>query len=144
MKLSQNPLLPTTTLHLVFLPRINQSLCQFAEAFNNHNVRTERNWSPYQMWANGMMHHDNPLAHGGVDEEPSDIEYFGIDPDGPTPLESDNNVVVDEIDLGDNQLLTSYALEVIDPLRESSHMGIDIFQEALELVSHKLDQLILI
>ena len=90
------------------------------------------------------MHHDNPLAHGGVDEEPSDIEYFGIDPDGPTPLESDNNVVVDEIDLGDNQLLTSYALEVIDPLRESSHMGIDIFQEALELVSHKLDQLILI
>ena len=55
-------------------------------------MRTERNWSPYQMWANGMMHHDNPLAHRGVDEEPSDIEYFGIDPDGPTPLESDNNV----------------------------------------------------
>ena len=43
------------TLHPVFIPRINQSLCQFAEAFNNHNVRTERSWSPYQMWVTGMM-----------------------------------------------------------------------------------------
>lgn len=128
-------------LHLVFLPRINQSLCQFAEAFNNHSVRTEKNWSPYQMWVNGMMHHDNPLAYGGIDDEPNDIEYFGIDQGGPTPLESNNNVVVDEIDLGDNQSLTSIALEVIDPLRESSHMGIDIFQETLELVSNKLNQL---
>ena len=29
------------TLHLIFVPRINQSLFQFAEAFNHHNVRTE-------------------------------------------------------------------------------------------------------
>lgn len=80
------------TLHLVFLPRINQALSQFTEAFNNHNVRTERNWSPNQMWLNGMMHHGNPLSHGEVDEEPNDFEYYGYDPDGPTPLDSNNNV----------------------------------------------------
>ena len=110
------------TLHLVFIPRINQSLFQFAEAFNHHNVRTERNWSPYQMWVNGMMHHDNPLAHGGVDEEPFDFEYYGTDPHGSTSLDNDNNVVVDEINLGENELLASFALETVDPLRESNCM----------------------
>ena len=129
------------TLHLVFLPRINQALSQFTEAFNHHNVRTERNWSPYQMWLNGMMHHDNPLSNGETDEEPYDFEYYANDPYGPTPLESDNNVVVEEIDLGENYLLQSFVLERVDPLRESIHVGIDIFQEALELVSMKLGQL---
>ena len=32
-------------------------------------------------------------------------EYYGNDPYGPTPLDSDNNVVVEEIDLGENYLL---------------------------------------
>lgn len=127
-------------LQLVFLPRINQALCQFTEAFNHHNVRTERNWSPNQMWLNGMMHHDNPLAHGEIDEEPDDIESYGYDPDGPTPLDSDNNVVVHDIDLGDNEVLKSFVLERLDPLRESNYMGIGIFQEALELVSFKISQ----
>ena len=68
-------------------------------------------------------------------------EYYGNDPYGPTPLDSDNNVVVEEIDLGENYLLQSFVLERVDPLRESSHVGIDIFQEALELVSMKLGQL---
>ena len=127
------------TLHLVFLPRINQALGQFTDAFNHHNVRTERNWSPHQMWLNGMMHHDNPLSNGGLDEEPAyDLECYGDDPDGPTPLQSDNNVVVEEVDLGENDTLQSFVLERVDPLRESPHMGIDIFQEALELLKAKL------
>ena len=38
------------TLHLIFIPRINKALADFTEAFNNHNVRTESNWTPNQMW----------------------------------------------------------------------------------------------
>ena len=45
------------------------------------------------------MHHDNPLSDGETDEEPYDFEHYGNDPYGPTPLDSDNNVVVEEIDL---------------------------------------------
>ena len=78
------------------------------------------------MWLNGMMHHDNPLSNGEIDEEPYDFEYYGNDPYGPTPLDSDNNVVVEEIDLGENYLLQSFVLERVD----SSHVGIDIFQGA--------------
>lgn len=92
------------------------------------------------MWLNGMMHHDNPLSHGEVDEQPDDFEYYGYDLDGPTPLDSDKNVVVEEIDLGENEVLASFVLERLNPLRESNAMGIDIFQEALELLSLKIIQ----
>ena len=41
------------TLHLIFIPRINKALDEFCEAFNHHKVRTQGNWSPYEMWAMG-------------------------------------------------------------------------------------------
>ena len=127
-----------STLHLVFQPRINLALCQFTEAFNHQNVRTKKNWLPYQMWLNHMMKPENPLSNG----KSYDFEYYGDDPDGPTPLDSDNNVVVEEIDLGQHDSVQSFVLERLDPLKESkSQMGVDIFQEALELVTVKLGQL---
>jgi hypothetical protein len=42
-------------LHYVFLPRINKAVESFAHAWNHHPMRTERNWSPIQMWTNGMV-----------------------------------------------------------------------------------------
>ena len=129
------------TLHLVFTPRINNALSEFMEAFNHHRVRTERNWSPYQMWLNGMSHHNNPLSHGQVDEQPSNIELYGYDPQGPSSRESDNRVVVEAVNLGVNDLLESFVLERVDPLKQSSEMGIDVYMEALELVLLKLGEL---
>ena len=70
-------------LHTIFIPRVNNSLREFSEAFNNHAVSTEGNWTPYQIWMNGMMHANNPLAHGDVDGEPDDIQFYGYDPEGP-------------------------------------------------------------
>ncbi|XP_068723738.1 uncharacterized protein [Montipora capricornis] len=87
------------TLHLIFIPRINKALDEFCEAFNHHKVRTQGNWSPYEMWANGMFHADNPLAHGLLDEEPPDMEIYGYDPQGPSPTGSDNHVVIDPVDI---------------------------------------------
>jgi hypothetical protein len=40
------------------------------EVFNNHGIRTVSNWSPYQLWLNGMMHEDNRLAKGELHEAP--------------------------------------------------------------------------
>ena len=71
------------TLHTIFIPRINKALEDFSEAFNNDSVSTEGNWTPYQMWMNGMMHRNN----GALDGEP----------DGPPPLDETNNVVVEPI-----------------------------------------------
>jgi len=85
-----------------------------------------------------MMQPENPLSNG----KSYDFEYCGDDPDGPTPLDSNNNNVEgEEIDLGQHDSVQSFILERLDPLRESSQMGVDIFQEALELVTVKLGQL---
>ena len=42
-------------LHFVYLPRINKAIESFVHAWNHHPMRTERNWSPVQMWTNRMV-----------------------------------------------------------------------------------------
>jgi len=128
-------------LHLVYVPRINKSLSQFMEAFNNHKVSTEKNWSPYQMWVNGMMHSDNHLAQEQLDSvETDDLEMYGYDPDGPSPIgQNDNNVIVEPIEINDDEeAVKSFVLQRIDPLRQSTEMGVDIYSEALDLVLYKV------
>lgn len=41
-------------LHYIYLPVINKCLLDFKEAYNHHPLRTERNKSPYQLWAEGL------------------------------------------------------------------------------------------
>ena len=74
-------------LHLIFIPRINFALDEFKGAFNEHKIRTARNWSPNQLWINGMMNINNPLSHGELDEYPQNLELYGEDPQGPTPFQ---------------------------------------------------------
>ena len=110
------------TLHLIYIPRINMALPELMAAFNHHGVRTEANWSPYQMWVNGMMHVDNPLSHGQLDQNPDDIEFYGYDPDGPSTQEESSNQVAAEpvvIDADRNRVET-FVLERVDPLKNSS------------------------
>lgn len=129
------------TLHLIFIPRINKALDEFCEAFNHDKVRTEGKWSPYEMWANGMFHADNTLAHGLLDEEPPDMEIYGYDPQGPSPTGSDNHVIIDPEDISREDLLKSLVLEHLDPLRPSTEMGVHIYSEALDLVLQRIEQL---
>lgn len=42
-------------LHHVYLPRINKSLLQFKEGWNNHSIRTEHGHSPNQLFASGAL-----------------------------------------------------------------------------------------
>ena len=42
-------------LHYVFLPRINHVIKNFMRGWNSHPLRSERKWTPEQLWANGMM-----------------------------------------------------------------------------------------
>jgi hypothetical protein len=55
----ENPIL-MFVLHWVFLKRINHSLHEWMDSFNNHPLSTEHNWTPNQLWNNGMLREDNP------------------------------------------------------------------------------------
>ena len=87
-------------LHCVFLPAIVHHLQLFARAWNQHPVRTERNWSPRKMWINGVL--DPKRRHytaiRDVEDEvfPEPIEAFGMDDEGPLPDEQTHTVVLPE------------------------------------------------
>jgi len=119
---------------MLFQVRVETEENQFMEAFNNHKVSTEQNWSPYQMWVNGMLHPDNPLAKGDLDSIEDDLDMYGYDPNGPSPIEESNVVIVGPIEVNDEETARNFVLQRIDPLRHSTEMGVDIYSEALDLI----------
>lgn len=128
------------TLHLVFRPRINKALSEFMQAFNNHKVRTEGNWTPYQLWTNGMLHPENPMSCAQLDETPNDMETYGYDAQGSATVDN-NEVVVEPVNLPYADILESFVLGRVDPLKQSTEMGVDVYIEALNLVQLKLSEL---
>ena len=42
-------------LHYIFIPWINRVSKRFVKSWNKHPIRTENNWSPEQIWTNGMI-----------------------------------------------------------------------------------------
>jgi len=72
-------------LHFTFLPRINRALGSFVDAWNLHPIRTEHNWTPEQIWINGMIDLRNRQLPAVADvvegmESTDDLEWFGFDP----------------------------------------------------------------
>lgn len=96
------------------------------EAFNHHRVRTANHWFPYQMWVNGMLNENNPLVHGQLEGDPNDLEFYGVDPDGPSPFE-DSNVVPPVTLPVEHHSVQAKVFEQIDPLMSSMQMDIDMY-----------------
>ncbi|XP_062621829.1 uncharacterized protein LOC134283391 [Saccostrea cucullata] len=130
-------------LHYIFIPRINVALTEFRNAYNCHSMRTEHHWSPFKMWINGMINHNQQNSVGNCvfelndDISISDIETFGIDPEEVPDHES-----FDE-ELHDNQetfqlpelptqmdLIFERLTSSVNPLDLSENLGIDLFRAA--------------
>lgn len=136
--ISEDPL-HKFVLHCVFLPRINRALESFANAWNEHPLRTEQNWSPIRIWTNGMLdvaNHNTRAAVDVVGAMPSDeiiedLEWYGYDPNAPSPGDDGlSSVEVNDVQVEHD--LVNHLREEINPMRESLHYGIDIFQNALD------------
>ena len=85
------------------------------------------------------MNAENPLAHEGLDDTRDDLQFYGYDPNGPSPFEdSDNNVVVSPIYHNETSAEILTILQTVDPLRPSTEMGIDVYLDALGLVENML------
>lgn len=65
-------------LHYVYLPRINNQLQAFREAYCHHKLRTEHNATPLQLWTRGMLTVEDTYAASGVYEyeEMSEVHFF--------------------------------------------------------------------
>ena len=75
---------------------------------------------------NGMLHDGNPLSHGGLDEDPDDLVFYGHDPQGPSPCDdSDNNDTVSPIETPKQDEVLQILKQEIVPLTSSTDMGLD-------------------
>lgn len=50
-------------LHMVYIEIINKALDEFTAQWNNHDLSTESNLSPYQLWIGGMVNHCNSQSN---------------------------------------------------------------------------------
>src|SRR6266498_5839558 len=120
-------------LHYVFLPRINQSLKEWKNTWNNHKISTEGNLSPIQLYTQGMIQH----GYQGIEDDNIDPNEYGIDYEGPVPGDDDNTTIsVDEPRniLSQNQmtLLRSH----VNPLEvDQEGYGINIYNKTVQVIS---------
>ncbi|CAB4025148.1 Hypothetical predicted protein [Paramuricea clavata] len=112
-------------LHLIYTPRINRALESFVSAWNQHTMRTERNWSPLQMWTNGMLdirNHQLSAVANVADSETGfdDLEWFGFDPYAPTPDDEGlTTVVVDDVNIDVEDHILNQLINNTNPLQNS-------------------------
>ena len=71
-----------TSLHYVYLPKINKKMVTWRNAWANHRMRTVKT-SPLRLWVSGQM--QNPV---GIEIDPEESENYGVE-----GLISDDNYV---------------------------------------------------
>ena len=84
-------------LHYVYTPRINNAIESFCASWNHHPLRTEQNWSPVQIWTNGMADQRNKsLCHvaklRNFMDNITDLWWYEMDWGPTTPSEDDLSV----------------------------------------------------
>ena len=127
-------------LHYIFCPRINRCLESFISAWNNHPLRTERNWSPLQMWTNGMVNIRNQDQIGVSDVASTlgqdDFQWYGYDPHAPAPDDGGLSTVEVEdviLDLDNIDTVIQTLMNEVDPLQSSNDFGIDLYLRGLDV-----------
>ena len=128
------------TLHLVYLPIVNEALHAFVEEWNNHPVTSACNYTPKQLWVRGMLsQNSNYSAVNDVITDRQQLDNLGVDEDGPVPQhQSVNYVTVPEIEYG----LTDEQERVVHEMRQrfvTDTNGILCYLEVLQYVPSILD-----
>ena len=120
-------------LHYVFLPRINFALDIFIQSWNYHSIRTEQHKTPRQLFLEGMIRN----GFRGINEENIDMNYYGIDWEGPVPIDIEYvQVNIDPIlNIFTNLQLISLQNH-INPLSEDGNFGISLYLKTLEFINN--------
>lgn len=142
---SQQLLDPLNEIHLyalqyVYLPRIGYALDIFREGWNHHSIRTENNRTPHQLYATGTLRlHSSGLS--ALDFLDDVDETYGID--DVDDMETEANVEAETVTVPESILTVSNAVlrelaQRVNPLAESDNYGIDLYQEAVEILTNHL------
>ena len=123
-------------LHYVYKPRIQRALDQFKEGWNNHNIITEHNRTPYQLFVSGslMLQRSGLVA---LDFFEMINENYGIDEAGfaVTDGASSETVRVSRVEFELSEGNYSQLTASVDPLENSSNFGIDLYNQTLQYLN---------
>ena len=116
-------------LHYIYIPRVNQQLRHFQNAWNYHRLRTT-GLTPLQMFIRHARNLDSTNFLNSY-------SMFGIDEDGPIPS-SNQHVVVprNSISLDDDQFAALH--DTVDPLNDSNNYGIELYEQTKSFLNHIL------
>lgn len=137
--LQRTNMLHLYVLHFVYLPRINNALASFKSAWNQHPIRTEHNWTPVQIWTNGMLDVRNHSMCGMIPDssiaEPDNLEWYGFDPNAPRPDDDGlSTVELDDVELENEEDIFAILSNSFNPLAYSNSFGIDLYMQGLSLL----------
>lgn len=124
-------------LHYVFLPRINRSLCELVNVWNNHPLSTVGNRSPLQLWHSGInaVTNSDYCAVDGVFAT-QDWNEYGIG-GGPQPsCDADNYIQVPEVNFAPDPEQFQQLQDHINPLSDDGNHGINLYVAAILMHEH--------
>ena len=117
-------------LHYVFLPRINASLQDFMNGWNNHPLSTENGLTPLQLYT--------AYAQGSslFEDEHVDPTTYGRDPNSEVPDDDVRNetVVVPVVDIPISTSSAQSLRQNIDPLQQCDDFGKQLYLDTVTLL----------
>ena len=118
-------------LHFIFLPRINQTLSEFMESWNNHGLSTEANMTPTQLYFEGL----NYVAQESDDSSSANVDATTV---SELPHGEHMHVLVPRHSFSPCSSLL-HVLSTVQPLEACSHHGKGLYVRAIHLIGDHLD-----
>jgi len=127
-------------LHFLFLDEINKDAEDWAAIWNNHTLerRGQHHQSPHQMYLQGMVQHG--VRGVMVEEEPDDMEAYGIDWGAMGEFQDHHNAPSDEDEL--NPFLINHPthlshIDLVDPRCPFDLDQIQHLSHSISLLPHR-------
>lgn len=124
-------------LHYIYIPRINQALSRFVQAWNCHPLSTESNHSPIQLYFRHSV--GNPLF---MDDLARGVASMQTDVTGMSPSNSTldftstdtSSIEIPESSFTLSQTAMQTLQSSVDPLQESTCYGADLYMQTVLLI----------
>ena len=113
------------SLHYVYLPRINASLAAFKSAWNNHQLSTENNMSPLQLYT--AYSQGSHLFEEIVDPVESELNYDSGSDD-------DASVMVPQTSITLSHSSLQHLNSSINPLQDCDDFGKNLYLDTVQLL----------
>ena len=121
-------------LHYIYFHRINNSLRSFKQSWNHHEVRSEHNRTPHQLFTEGALRLQS-TGLAALDFFNNVSESYGIEELGIVPEEDGEGVEVPQnrLRLQDEH----YALlqQQVDRFAHSDNYGIELYEQTVQFIS---------